>query len=68
MCVVVWYRDNKKNETLITTPRTNSDLRNEMLMQHRVGFSEIRAVKSVDGASLTNQINFGNISHRRMAV
>ena len=52
MCVVVWYRDGKKNETLIETPRSNNDLRNTMLMSHRVGFSEIRCVKSVDTAEL----------------
>ncbi len=63
MCVVVWYRDGKKNETLIPTPRTNSDLRNDMLMKHRVGFSEIRAIKSVDGNDLANSI--GRQSLRR---
>jgi len=47
-CIVVWYRNGKKNETLIPTPATNDGLRNVML-QHKVGYSEIRAVKSVDG-------------------
>jgi len=63
MCVVVWYRDNKKNETLIETPRSNNDLRNTMLMKHRVGFSEIRCIKSVDGNDLANTI--GRQSLRR---
>jgi hypothetical protein len=52
LCTVVWYRNGVKNETLIETPRSNNDLRNTMLMSHRVGFSEIRCVKSVDTAEL----------------
>jgi len=51
MCVVVSYRDGKPlPETLIPTPKSNNDLRNTMLMEHRVGFSEIRAVKAVNSA------------------
>lgn len=68
MCVVVWYRNNKKNETLIPTPVNNEQLRQTMLTQHKVGYSELRTVKAVDAQSLTSQINFGNISHRRMAA
>ena len=52
MCVVVSYRNDQKNETLIETPKSNNDLRNTMLMKHRVGFSEIRAVKSVEATEL----------------
>ena len=52
MCAVVWYRNDVKNETLIETPRSNNDLRNTMLMAHRVGFSEIRCIKSVEVAEL----------------
>jgi hypothetical protein len=47
-CVVVWYRNGNKNETLIPTPASNTDLVHTMLMSHRVGFSEIRAVKAVE--------------------
>jgi hypothetical protein len=48
MCIVVWYRDGKMNETLIDTPFNNTALIDTMLMKHHVGYSELRAVKSVD--------------------
>ena len=51
LCTVVWYRDGHRHEQLITTPKSNNDLRNEML-KHRVGFSEIRAIKGVSGAAI----------------
>jgi hypothetical protein len=58
MCVVVWYRDGKKMEDiLIETPKSNNDLRNTMLMNHRVGFSEIRALKAVDTNDLEKSIS-----------
>jgi aspartate carbamoyltransferase catalytic subunit len=55
MCVVVWYRNGKKNETLIDTPRTNAGLFDLMLMRHHVGYSEIRAIKSVEPTALLGQ-------------
>lgn len=55
MCVVVWYRDGKKNEQLIDTPKTSSGLCDLMLMRYHVGFSEIRAVKAVNVADLLIQ-------------
>ena len=48
MCIVLWYRDGVKHETLIDTPINNTTLTDTMLMKHHVGFSEIRAVLSVD--------------------
>lgn len=51
MCVVVWYRNNKKHETLIPTPETNKGLVSAMF-GHKVGASEIRAVKSVDPSEM----------------
>lgn len=63
LCTVVWYRDGKKNETLIETPRSNNDLRNTMLTKHRVGFSEIRCIKSLYGNDLAATI--GRQSLRR---
>ena len=56
MCVVVWYRNGFKNETLIDTPHTSNSLIDLMLMKHHVGYSEIRAVKAVDVKDLLNQI------------
>ena len=47
LTTVVWYRDGVKHEQLIDTPKTNDILRNLMLMKYKVGFSEIRALKSV---------------------
>ena len=55
-CIVVWYRNGKKSEQLMDTPRSNSSLFDLMLMQHHVGFSEIRAVKAVDTTSLVKSI------------
>lgn len=55
MCVVVWYRNNKKNETLIPTPSNNDTLRSEMLKK-QVGYSEIRAVKAVDGSDIARSM------------
>jgi len=52
MCVVISYRDGNKTETLIPTPCNNADLRNTMLMKHRVGFSEIRGIKSVEAGEM----------------
>lgn len=52
MCVVVWYRNGKKSEQLIDTPRTNAALFDLMLMRHHVGYSEIRALKPVEPTAL----------------
>lgn len=51
LCTVVWFRNNQRNEVLIPTPANNKMLVNTMLT-HRVGASEIRAVKSVDPKGL----------------
>lgn len=56
MCIVVWYRNNVKNETLIETPPNNEILHNIMLMKHHVGYGEIRSVKSVNGKELVNSM------------
>ena len=48
LCVVIWYRNGEKHETLMDTPFNNAALTDTMLMKHHVGFSEIRAVLSVD--------------------
>ena len=48
LCTVLWKRNGVMNKELIDTPRSNSELFNTMLMKHRVGFSEIRGVQSVD--------------------
>ena len=52
LCTVIWYRDGVKHETLIDTPANNEYLVYVMLTQHHVGFSEIRAVISVDPRQL----------------
>lgn len=44
-CVVRWERNGQFNETIIPTPEGTTGLRNAML-GHRVGYSEIRAVKA----------------------
>ena len=54
MVVVVWYRDGIRHEQLIPTPKSNNDLFNTMLMDYRVGFSEIRAIKAVVADELIN--------------
>jgi hypothetical protein len=55
MSVVVWYRNGKKSEQLIETPRSNTSLFDLMLMKHHVGYSEIRAVKPVNVTELLGQ-------------
>ncbi len=55
LCLVVWFRNNRTHETILETPYTNEQLRQRMLEQ-KVGFSELRAVKSVDGDSLAQQM------------
>ena len=55
LSVVIWFRNGKMNEQLITTPATSGSLLDTMLMKHRVGFSEIRAVKAVQPLNLIGQ-------------
>ena len=55
LSIVVWYRDGKKNEQLLPTPASNDILINIMLRNYKVGFSEIRAVKSVETSGLIGQ-------------
>ena len=52
MALVVWYRKGQRFETLIDTPVTGSGLANTMFNHHRVGPSEIRAVKPVEPSEL----------------
>ncbi len=52
LSTVVSYRNGVKSETLIQTPRSNADLFHTMLISHRIGFSEIRAVKAVKTADM----------------
>jgi len=61
MCIVVWYRNNKRNEVLMPTPQSNRGLAEIMFSKHHVGPSEIRAVKSVDAQDLKLHVaaNFG---------
>jgi len=59
--IVRWFRKGVGfTETLIDRPANNEMLRITML-GHKVGYSEIRAVKSVDGTDLQQAItnNFG---------
>lgn len=51
-CDVVWYRNGKKNVTTIETPANNDMLVHRMLMDHKVGFGEIRAVKAINTGEL----------------
>ena len=54
MCIVVWYRDGVKHEQLINTPANNDRLVDTML-KYKVGYSEIRAVLSVEADELLGQ-------------
>jgi len=62
---VVWYRNGNRNEVLLDTPRSNADLFYTMLVKHRVGFSEIRAVVPVEPATLETIIGRNSVGHRR---
>jgi len=55
MSVVLWARRGQMSEVLIPTPVSCSALANTMFEQHRVGPSEIRAVKAVEPANLIGQ-------------
>lgn len=55
MTVVVWYRNGKRSETLIPTPKTCPSLATTMFMDHKVGPSEIRALKPVEPGQLLGQ-------------
>ena len=57
MCYVVWYRAGKRHEQLINTPSSCKWLQEIMFGRYQVGYSEIRAVESVDEVSLL--YNFG---------
>ena len=46
-CIVVWYRNDRKNEILMDTPGSLEQLKNTLIMKHKVGISEVRAIKSV---------------------
>jgi hypothetical protein len=58
MCVVVWYRDDVKHEQLIDTP-ANNDRLVEVMLSYKVGYSEIRAVKSVESNGLIGDFGRG---------
>ena len=55
LCIVLTIRDNKRTEHLIPTPPNNDVLRQRML-EKKIGYSEIKAVKAVDGESLAGQM------------
>lgn len=55
-CVVIHIRDNKPQETLIETPRNNEALRGAML-ERKVGYGEIRGVKSVDTTEIAKSMS-----------
>ena len=56
LCIVLTIRDNKRTEHLIDTPRDNDALRQRML-EKKIGYGEIKAVKAVDGDSLAGQMS-----------
>lgn len=53
--VVIWHRGGKLNKVIMPTPPNNEALRSEML-RHKVGYSEIRAVQSVDPNTLAGSM------------
>ena len=57
MTVVVFNQNSINQEVLIDTPKSNDDLFNTML-KHKVGYSQIRAVKSVNGNELLGKMAF----------
>lgn len=55
LCIVLTIKDNNRTEHLIPTPPSNDMLRQRML-EKKIGFSDIKAVKSVDGDSIATQM------------
>lgn len=68
-CLVLWYRNNKANETRIPTPATDDVLQTEML-KHKVGLSEIRAVKSDPNSGLRDlgEVNLNGLARAMSAL
>ena len=58
LCTVIWYRNGEKHEQLINTP-ANNDRLVEVMLSHKVGYSEIRAVKSVEPNGLIGDFGRG---------
>ena len=56
LCLVVSYRNGVKTETLMETPPNNDMLFYRMLVNHGIGYSEIRAVKEINAAQLANSM------------
>ena len=52
MCVIIWDRNGQRNEVLIPSPQSSASLARTMFNNHRVGYSEIRAVKAVNPSEL----------------
>ncbi len=53
LCIVLTIRGNERKEHLIDTPPSNDALRQRML-EKKIGFSEIKAVKAVEPAGLVS--------------
>lgn len=60
----MWYRNNKPNEIVITTPANEDALQLEML-KHRVGYSEIRTIKADNTSGLRDigMVNMNDLAH-----
>ena len=68
-CFVLWYRNGKATETRIQTPANATVLQSEML-KHKVGVSEIRAVKSDPDSGIRDvgELNAGAIARAMSAL
>ena len=54
LCTVLWNDNGTIRKQLLDTPKTNSALFHTMLMKHRVGFSQIRGIQSVNSEIMLN--------------
>jgi hypothetical protein len=64
MCVVVYNDNGSQKEVLVNTP-VNNDALFSVMLTHKVGYSQIRAVKSLDATELLGKMGALKPGHRR---
>jgi hypothetical protein len=53
--IVLWFRNNRMNRTTIERP-ANTDMLQLRMLKEKVGMSEIRALRPVDGIDLVKSM------------
>ncbi len=53
--LVLWFRNNRMNRTTIERP-ANTDMLQVAMLKEKVGLSEIRAIRPVDGIDIARSM------------